>query len=88
MFGKCKVCTEKDLRIADLQKQIDLLHTLVFPSKQDTRQAFIQSLEANKILGGDSDPIEVRFSEDYSEADKKEAESLFNGDYDGHVDFT
>lgn len=87
MFSKCKVCAEKDLRIADLIKQVDLLQTLVFPVKQDTRQAFMESLEANKILSGDTDPVEVRFAEDYSEADQKEAQSLFNGDYDEHVDF-
>lgn len=87
MFSKCKVCAEKDLRIADLQKQVDILHTLVFPAKLDHKQAFIESLEANKIMGADSDSVEIRFSDDYSEADQREAESLFNGDYDQHIDF-
>lgn len=87
VFMACKVCAEKDLRIGDLQKQVDILHTLVFPGKLDQRQSFIESLEANKIMGADSDPVEIKFSEDYSEADQREAESLFNGDYDQHIDF-
>lgn len=83
MFGPCKVCAEKDLRIADLQKQVDLLHTLVFPVKQNSEQAFLTSLEANKILGGETDQVDI--SED--ESVLLEADSILNGNYDEHVDY-
>lgn len=57
---KCKVCTEKDARIVDLQKQIQLLTSAAFPSSISNHDAFVRSLEANKILSGDtSTQIEI-----------------------------
>lgn len=60
---KCRVCTEKDARIADLQKQLKLLTAVAFPHTLSNTEAFIQTMEANKILGGDtSDQIEIPIS--------------------------
>lgn len=79
MFGPCKVCSEKDLRIADLTKQVDLLQTLVFPRKETT-QSFMDSLEANKILSGDNEQVEIIITDEAAIA--KEADELITGAYE------
>lgn len=56
---KCKVCIEKDKMISELSKQIDILRTLAYPSHTENAQAFIQSLEANKVLGGETNIVEL-----------------------------
>lgn len=56
---KCKVCIEKEKRIEDLQKQLNLLYSVAFPSQLSNQQAFLQSLEVNKVLGGETDQITV-----------------------------
>lgn len=56
---KCKICIEKDKMIAELSKQIGILRTLAYPSSVTNSQAFIQSLEANKILGGETETVNL-----------------------------
>lgn len=56
---KCKVCIEKEKRIEDLQKQLNLLYSIAFPSQLSNQQAFLQSLEVNKVLGGETDQVQV-----------------------------
>ena len=50
MWGKCKVCAEKDQRIADLKSFIETL------TPHDTGSVIpLVTMEANKILSGDQD---------------------------------
>lgn len=56
---QCKVCAEKDKRIEDLSKQVDLLSRLCFPTGKEPARAFQDSLEANKILDGSSEQITI-----------------------------
>jgi hypothetical protein len=50
---KCKVCLEKDKRIADLKSQIDFYKTMLRPGENLSAV----HLEANKILEGANEPI-------------------------------
>lgn len=51
---KCKVCLEKDKMIQELSKQVEILRTLAYPNQTSNSKAFMQSIEANKILNGDT----------------------------------
>lgn len=51
-FFECKVCIEKDKRIEDLQKQIILLQSIAYPQTLTNHQAFINSIEVNKLMDG------------------------------------
>lgn len=53
MFGKCKVCEQKELRIEELKAQIEFLKDMLQPSSTGTAV----NLEANKILEGSSMPV-------------------------------
>ncbi len=63
----CKVCAEKEARISDLLKQVELLQRLTFPPQAPGRLPLIE-LEANKILSGDTD-----------DAVEVEADSILDG---------
>lgn len=54
MFGKCKVCAEKDKRIADLRAEIESLRTLVFPAVAKKSVSLVD-LERDKLLSANSD---------------------------------
>lgn len=58
MFGKCKICIEKDKRIHDLKVEVELLRTHVFP-ENDVYTQPIATREADAIIGGNSQKIEV-----------------------------
>jgi hypothetical protein len=54
---KCKVCAEKDRRIADLQEQIKFLRSYQTPSHPTQVEA--RDLEADSLLSGKNDVIEI-----------------------------
>lgn len=65
MFGKCRVCAEKDKqigdkdsRIADLKAQIEDLRSLVLP-KNTPGVIPLVSLEADAIMSGKDEAIEI-----------------------------
>lgn len=81
MWGKCKVCAEKDNRISDLKKEIEFLKRLSSPSPTIP----LLDIEASKILEGASEPVsnieeEVR---DLSseESIEQEASNILMGNY-------
>lgn len=57
MFGPCKVCKEKDLRIAELQAQVELLRSLVAPPASASRIPILQ-VESDAILSGRDEAID------------------------------
>jgi hypothetical protein len=79
----CKVCLiqhkvidEKEARIQDLLSQIEMLRTLAFP-KMDTVQASYYRQEADNILSGSDEPIQM--TEDLI---GDEATRILTGNYD------
>lgn len=81
MLFKCKVCQEKDKRIADLQKQINFMQRQLIPV-----HATAQDIEMNKMLEGASLPIiELKeTTEDKAKEDlevEREAVSIITGNY-------
>lgn len=67
MFNRtCLVCKEKDNRIEDLKKQVDLLTSLAFPPRHENEKTFMASIEANKLLEGSTE--QVQLSEDEIQA--------------------
>jgi len=55
---KCKVCEEKDKRLNDLKDEVKYLRSLL-RSPVDMRASATANLEANAILNGVSEQIEV-----------------------------
>lgn len=80
MFGRCKVCEQKDLRIEELKAQIDFLKVMLQPSAMPTAV----NIEANKILDGSSMPvIEVQSNIDLDQQRielEREATRILTGD--------
>lgn len=54
MFFKCKVCNEKDQRIAELKERIAFLEYYIQPTKADPLP---YAIEAQKILEGSMAPV-------------------------------
>lgn len=60
MFGKCKICLEKDVRISELKEQISFLRSIAYPKPYSP----LVTLEANRILdGANSEILEVDTSD-------------------------
>lgn len=93
MFGKCKVCVEKDKRISNLESEIVFLRTLIRPDRpKHTLENEAQSVEADAVLGGHSTQIIIDEKSQYvnsylprlskeDEAAAIEREALLNGSY-------
>lgn len=81
MFN-CKVCVERNLRVQDLQKEIEFLKKLVSPS---TTVLPSFDLEMNRLLegGGQEQPEEEITEEEVARlADiEREATSILTGTY-------
>lgn len=56
---KCKACAAKDQHISDLKKEIETLKAVAYPHLMSNSAAFMRSLEANKVLGGELDQINL-----------------------------
>lgn len=79
---ECKICLQKDLRLADkdaeikrLMEQVSMLREMVSPSKP--KAPSLQDREMDQILSGENEVIQV--SEDEI---NNEAAQLFLGSYD------
>lgn len=82
MFFKCKVCAEKDQRIAELKKHIAFLEYYIQPTRSDPLP---YAMEAQKILDGGMSPIiDINLpSNDYIkelQRIKKEEGQMLSGD--------
>jgi hypothetical protein len=77
VFGRCKVCAEKDHRIFDLQEQIQNLRSLVYPAGNQGVIPTVQ-IEANHILDGAQQDIEMTAEEARID---EEANALLTGNY-------
>jgi hypothetical protein len=74
LFFKCRVCAEKDLRIADLQAQVETLKAFATPPTSASRIPLL-TLEADAVMNGDHEAIRVEDTE------KKEFERIENEAY-------
>ena len=80
---KCKACEAKQSHIEDLRKQIADLRTLALP-KQDASVIPLVQLEADAVLSGTTDVIQVNTTdpqEDDAEAIQSEASRILAGTY-------
>lgn len=63
MFGACKVCAEKEKRIAVLEAQIAFLRDLARPAiPQLSRRSESQMLEADAIMDGKTEQMFIEHS--------------------------
>lgn len=69
---KCKACAAKDAHLEALKKEIETLRAVAYPHLMSNAQAFMRSLEVNKVLGGELDQIELTESEDHVSAFNRE----------------
>jgi len=74
---RCKVCEEKDKRVADLAEQVGYLRTLLSPPRAKTNLEVHQ--EANAILNGVNEQILADVPTD--PAVLAEREALLSGTY-------
>lgn len=72
MFGTCKVCLEKDKRIADLKEQIVALNLQLVPTQQ-TRH---YEMEQDFVLDGGGDEVHPTPTPISEEAQKSRDEQL------------
>lgn len=70
---KCKACAAKDAHLEALKKEVETLRAVAYPHLMSNSAAFMRSLEASKVLGGELDQVEFTSEEDYT--------SQFNREY-------
>lgn len=90
MFGKCKVCLEKDRRIADLHEQILHLRSLAIPQSNPYNEPLVNR-EADATLSASTEILTVPASqnkevEEYKKAQEEddiisERDRLLSGTY-------
>lgn len=79
MWGKCKVCAEKDRRILDLKDQISVLRRQLLPV--NSSNPTVTSLEMDGVMSGQQHIIEIpETAEEIAEA--RERDRLLSGQYD------
>ncbi len=79
MFGKCKVCAEKDRRIHDLKAQGEMLYRMANPSAI-TGNLPVVSVEANTVMDGSHDASASEAAKEQEEI-AAEANRLLSGNY-------
>lgn len=77
-FGPCAVCAAKDETIASLKSEIEFLRLQVRPK---TEPSFEVELEANAVMDGRTDPIEVLENGQTQEEIDSEAQRILSGTY-------
>ncbi len=84
MFGKCKVCAEKDNLAARLADEVAFLRGLVHPPVNNSHIA-VNNVEANGLLDGEQNQITIETHAaatlGLSEAEIAEREALLGGTY-------
>lgn len=80
MMFKCKVCSEKDSRIADLKDQIEMLRKLAAVPTSASDIPYI-AREANAILSADVSSPTVERPESRAEKVQREADQILLGSY-------
>jgi hypothetical protein len=71
MIFRCRVCSEKSARISDLQAQISYLKSLLSPNTDVSAS----QLEADAVLSGRQDVIELHREEPPAPAEEFDIES-------------
>ena len=81
MFGACKSCSEKDLRIGDLKAEIAYLRELVRPEPLNHKLPLID-LERDAIMSASDEMIDVKTDPtDEDDYIQREASALLSGTY-------
>lgn len=78
MFGKCRVCEAHLKHIQSLQSEVQSLRRLALPQNN---QLPLVELEADAVLSGHQDQIEIPSFEEQQKIDS-EASQLLSGSYE------
>lgn len=84
MFGKpCKVCFEKEARIAELKEQIAYFKSILNPSPQARTYALLEEREQDDVLGGGGkEQIDVEAERIENEKIQSESDFIFSVNYE------
>lgn len=84
MFGKCRVCAEKDKRLASLEEQVAFLRSLVHPHVDNSAIPEVNH-EANQVLDQIDQPIQIQSYASavitLSEEELAERDAILSGNY-------
>jgi hypothetical protein len=80
VFGGCRVCLEKEKRIADLQQELAFMRSMVSPPIDNSSVPF-EELEANLVMDGQQDVITIDRDFELS----REVDRIFSGNYDEQI---
>lgn len=77
---KCKVCPEKDIRIAELKEQVAYFKSLLHPTPQTRRYELEESIEQDMVLeGGGKEEIDLEAEARENERIRTEEDFIFSG---------
>jgi hypothetical protein len=81
MWGRCRVCAEKDKRISDLHDLCARLFAVVSPPQASHRVPVVQ-IEADALLSGRDEQVDVSPDQRAEwDAIRAEANSILSGTY-------
>lgn len=83
MFGKCKACERQEVTIMLLREEIDFLRSLVRSPQKINQKIQPTHVEADAIMSGHTDVIELEDKDPGAEDPEVEAERdrLLSGNY-------
>lgn len=83
MFGKCKACERQEVTIALLREEINFLRGLVHSPQQINQKIQATHVEADAIMSGHTDVIELKDTDPGAEDPEVESERdrLLSGTY-------
>lgn len=77
---KCKICAEKDIRIADLKAQVEYFKSIIHPTPQVRKYEMEESLEQDMVLdGGGKEEIDLEAEEKENRRIQAETDFIFSG---------
>lgn len=80
MFGNCKVCIEKELRITELKEQITYFKSVLHPEPRARTYQLEQELEQDMVLdGGGKEEVDLEAEAIENERIRREQDVIFSG---------
>ena len=80
VFGKCKVCEEKELRILELKEQVAYFKSILHPEPKTRRYELETEMEADMVLdGGGKNEIDLEAEEKENARIQSETDFIMSG---------
>lgn len=77
---KCKVCSEKDVRISDLKAQVEYFKSIVHPTPETRKYEMEEALEQDMVLdGGGKEEIDLEAEAKENQRIQQETDFIFSG---------